>query len=84
MPSFEGGDLHGREGHVAGRGRQDADPDADARGAAERHRGLRDAAAVSEIFDHPDLVESEMLGPLHEVDHLACGQIAGEHDTDAG
>ena len=52
--------LHRRVGDIADGGGQDADAHPDPLGDGERGRGLGDAAAEPEVFDDPELVETQL------------------------
>lgn len=80
----EGVGFERRECRVAhGRG-QDADSHPDALGRRERDRGLGEPAAEEAVFDHPEFVEAEFFGLLHEGHDLVGREVAGQHDADGG
>ena len=63
---------------------KDADPHADARRARQHRGGLRDPTAEGQVFDDPELVESEVLHQPGEVEDPGGVEVARKHDAVGG
>jgi hypothetical protein len=79
----QGRDLHGGKGHIAGRGRDDAEPHVQRGGGGQGRGRLAERAVQEAVLDQPHLVEAELLGPAHIGHEPGRRDVRGHGDTDS-